>query len=241
MHVERGAAFQTTRWSLVVAAGATTSAESRDALAELCTLYWYPLYAYVRRAGHDTHQAEDLTQAFFARLLEKKAVRLADPQRGRFRSFLLASLRNFLSNEWDRTRSVKRGGGTAPLSLDAASAEARYGNEPAHDLSPERLYERRWALTLLELAMSQLQRQLVERGNGKLFDRLQGLLAGERSDVSYRELGNELGMSESAVKTAVHRLRQRFGALVRGQVAQTVSSTDQVDDELNYLFSALEP
>jgi RNA polymerase sigma factor (sigma-70 family) len=231
--------FETTRWSLVLSAGGTTSPDSRDALAQLCELYWYPLYAYVRRQGYDQHQAQDLTQGFFTRLLEKKIMASADSQRGRFRSFLLASLKNFLNNEWDHSQAQKRGGGRHPISLDAQSAESRYANEPAHERSPERLFERRWALTVLDLSLAELREQLSDQGQAVLFDRMKGALAGQTPGEPYRALGEELGMSEAAVKSALHRLRQRLGKIIRGRIAQTVDSPQEIEDELARLLAAM--
>jgi RNA polymerase sigma factor (sigma-70 family) len=232
--------FLTTNWSVVLAAGGTNSMESRDALARLCERYWYPLYAYVRRAGYNAEDAADLTQAFFLQLLETQAVRAADRGRGRFRSFLLASLRNFLSNEWDRARALKRGGAHERISLDTSAAETRYAREQAHDLSPERLYERRWALLLVDSALGELRKQLADEGRLELYERLKSFMTGHETDSTYRQVGDEMGMSEEAVKSAVYRLRKRFGVVIRGQIAHTVSSAEQVEDELKDLFTALQ-
>jgi RNA polymerase sigma factor (sigma-70 family) len=234
-----GRQFATTRWSQVIAAGAEQTGDSREALARLCELYWYPLYAYVRRWGYDADQAQDLTQEFFARLLEKHYLRAADPARGRFRSFLLASLKHFLSNERDRVSAVKRGGRATVIPLEFENAEGRYSREPPDHETPETVYERRWAMTLLERTLGRLRGEFEKAGKGAVFSRLEGLLTGEQDTLPYVELGAALGMSEGAVKVAVHRLRRRFGALLREEIAETVSDPAQVDDEIRELFRAL--
>ena len=230
------ASFGTTCWSLVLAAGASTSPQSRDALATLCQLYWYPIYAYVRRRGYRAEEAAELTQAFFARVLEKKTVRDADPTRGRFRSYLLGAVKQFLANEWDWKHAQKRGGGTNIVSLDAA--ETRYSREPAHEQSPERLFDRRWAAELLELVFAELREEYREPQRQRLFERLKGCLTGAETDDSYRELGAELGLSESAVKAAAYRLRRRYRELLRAQIARTVDGPGEVEQEIRDLFAA---
>jgi RNA polymerase sigma-70 factor (ECF subfamily) len=234
-----GRRFATTRWSQVLAAGQTSTGESREALARLCESYWYPLYAYVRRWGHDADQAQDLTQAFFAKLLEKHYLRAADPARGRFRSFLLASLKHFLLNEADRTGAAKRGGRTMVVPLEFENAEGRYSREPADAETPETIYERRWALVLLERTLGRLRGEFEAAGKQVLFARLEGHLTGDHETLPYADLGVELGMSEGAVKVAMHRLRRRFGALLREEINQTVSDPAEVDDEIRDLFRAL--
>src|SRR4051794_26947738 len=233
------ASFETTRWSVVLAAGARASPQSAQALARLCTCYWPPLYSYVRRRGYPPEAAQDLTQAFFARLLEKKTVSAANRQRGKFRCFLLASMKHFLSNEWDRSQAQKRGGQVEFISFDAAAFERGYAGEASHDLSPERLFDRRWAVTLLQLVLDELRRQLVAEGKAKFFERVKGHLAGEAPEHSYRELGAELGMSEAALKVAIHRLRRRYGLLIRQHIAQTVASPEEIADELQHLLAAV--
>jgi len=232
--------FATTRWSLVLAAGRQTSVESREALGTLCRLYWYPLYAYVRRRGHAPEEAEDLTQGFFARLLEKHAVRAADPARGRFRSYLLTSLKHFLVNERHRARAQKRGGGRQAISLDVRHGEGRYRLEPADEMTAEKLFERRWALTLLELVLAELRGQYARDGRERLFDRLKGFLGGRDAGTPYSGVAEELGMTPGAVRVAVHRLRRRYRRLLRDRIAQTVASPDDVDDEVRHLFAAIE-
>jgi RNA polymerase sigma-70 factor (ECF subfamily) len=232
-----GDMFATTRWSLVAAAGDPAAPESRQALADLCGQYWYPVYAYVRRRGYDRHKAEDLTQGFFARLLEKNDLAAADRTRGRFRSFLLAACQHFLANQFDHDTAKKRGGRQAPVRLDFAAADTRYAAEPAHADTPEKLFDRRWALDLLDRALSELRSEYEESGRGKLFDELKGCLGG--ADVAYADLAGRLGLTEGAVKVAVHRLRQRYRDRLRAAIAETVGAPDDVDDEVRDLFAAL--
>lgn len=233
------AQFNTTHWSLVLLAGETQAPHADAALDKLCRTYWYPLYAYVRRAGHEAQDAQDLTQEFFARLLEKKYLRLADRERGRFRSFLLKSLQHFLVNDWVRGQAQKRGGGQKVFSLDEEAAERAYLQQPADQLAPESLYDKRWAVTLLERAMERLGADYAAAGKRELFDRLKPLLLTEGSGDSYRQLAGPLGLSEGAVKVAVHRLRQRFRDAVRAEIAQTVATPEEVDEELRCLMAAL--
>jgi RNA polymerase sigma factor (sigma-70 family) len=231
--------FATTRWSLVLAAGQRGSPQSSDALATLCVNYWYPLYAYVRRLGHDADEAQDFTQAYFARLLEKNDLAAADPGRGRFRAFLLTSLKHFLANEWDRARAEKRGGGRSVLSIDFGTAEERYRAEPSHDLTPEKIFERRWALVLLENVLARLHNESAQAGKADSFDRLKGFLTGEQAAVTYGKLAVELNTSEGAVKVAIHRLRRRYRELLRAEIEETVADSDEIDQEIRDLFSAL--
>ena len=228
--------FVTTRWSVVLSArGDTTRAQS--ALAKLCTTYWYPLYAFVRRQGYGPHDAQDLTQEFFARLLEKGWLGDVARERGRFRSFLLASMKHFLANEWDRAHALKRGGRTTLLRLDDESAEARYRNEPADQTTAEQLFDRRWALTLLEQVLTRLRAEMEVAGKLPQFEALKFSLMGEKT--AYADVARELGMTEGAVKVAVHRLRERYRALVRAEIADTVASSTEIEDELRHLFAAL--
>ena len=233
------ARFATTRWSVVVAAGGDDTAGARDSLARLCASYWFPLYAFVRRRGHSPEEAQDLTQAFFTKLLEKNWVADADRSKGRFRTFLLSALTHFLSDEWDRARAQKRGGGAATLPLSFDTAEERYVREPADPDTPERIFERRWALALLDEVVSRLRDEYEGDGKADLFVALHPCLVGERTALPYAELAQRLGTSESAVKSAVHRLRQRYRYLLREEIATTVSSPDEVDDELRHLFAVL--
>ena len=233
------AGFTTTHWSVVLAAQADSTPKARAALAQLCERYWYPLYAYLRRSGHSADDAQDLTQAFFARILEKRTFRQADPARGRFRSFLLASLKNFVANERGRARAQKRGGVTPPLSLEFDTAEGRYRIEPPNDETPEKVFDRRWALTLLEGVLARLRGEFVKTQKETVFDHLKVYLAGQKADVGYAKVGEQLEMTEGAVKVAVHRLRRRFRHLLREEISQTVSSPDQVEDEIRHLWTAV--
>ncbi len=230
--------FATTRWSLVAAAQDPAAPRAREALADLCRLYWYPVYAYARRRGHGHHAAQDLTQAFFARLLEKNDLAAADRTRGRFRSYLLTACQHFLANEHDRQTAQKRGGGRTHLPLDFEAADGRYSREPADEQTPERVFDRQWALGLLDRALGELRAEYAGSGRAKLFDALKGCLAGG-AEVAYAELARELVMTEGAVKVAVHRLRQRYRDRLRGLIADTVATPEEVDDEIRDLFSAL--
>jgi len=231
--------FNTTHWSVVLLAGQTQAPQAEAALEELCRAYWPPLYAYVRRQGHSPHDAQDLTQEFFSRLLEKRYFKLAAQERGRFRSFLLKSLNHFLVNDWVRSQAQKRGGGQKPLSLDEEAVERLFQQEPPSTLPPESLYDKRWAVTLLERAMKRLGDDYAEAGKADLFERLKGWLLTEGSVQSYREMAGLLDLSESAVKVAVHRLRQRFRDAVRAEIAQTVASPAEIDEELRCLMASL--
>jgi len=231
--------FATTHWSVVLLAGHDASPESASALENLCRTYWYPLYAYARRQGHSPPDGQDLTQQFFAGFLEKKYFGLAHPDRGRFRSFLLASFKHFLANEYNRSRTTKRGGEFAFVSWEETEAETHYGKEPAHDATPDKLFERAWVLTLLEKVMRNLRQEYAGAGKGKIFDALQLFLSGEKSESTYVEIGARLQMSESAVKMAVSRLRQRYGERLRSEVAHTLSDPAGVEDELRHLVAAL--
>jgi RNA polymerase sigma factor (sigma-70 family) len=231
--------FASTRWSLVAAAGQGRSPESQAALATLCQIYWYPLYAYARRRLPNVHDAQDLTQAFFAELLEKDFLQAADPQRGKFRSFLLTAFKHFLSKERARAHAQKRGGGRPLVALDFQVGERRYHLEPVDHATPETLYERGWALALLEQTLGRLRRELANAGKEKLFECLKGALAGEGVQESYAQIAEELGISEQAVKVAVYRLRRRYQELLRAEIAQTVAGPEEVDDELRDLFAAV--
>jgi RNA polymerase sigma-70 factor (ECF subfamily) len=233
--------FHSTRWGDVLAARDGTDPQAREALSELCRTYWYPLYAFARRKGHSPDQAEDLTQGFLADALARDFLRDVDPARGRFRSFLLASFANYLRNESDRANRVKRGGLVALVPIEARSAEERYVREPQHVETAERLYERRWALTVIERALDGLERQLTSQGKGRLFDRIKPALLGADDAVAYAQVAVEFGMTEGAVKVAAHRMRNRLGTLIREEVALTVADPTQVDEEIRTLFSALSP
>ena len=231
--------FPTTRWTLVVAASRDSSLSGQAALAELCARYWKPLYAYARRDGHTVDQAQDLTQAFFARFLEKHDVRAADQTRGRFRSFLLTSFKHFVSNERDRERAHKRGGGQHVLSLELDTAEVWYTREPADTLTPEAIFERRWALELVERVTAQLAAERAQAGAEETFARLKGFLLGEPDAGRYDEAARALGTSEGALRVMVHRLRRRFRELLRAEIAATVSDDAEIDGEIRHLIDAL--
>jgi RNA polymerase sigma-70 factor (ECF subfamily) len=231
--------FATTHWSLILAAKGRDTPEADEALAALCATYWYPLYAFIRRRGRDPDRAADLTQEFFTRLLEKDYLRSVDPSKGRFRAFLLAACKHFLANEFDREIAQKRGGGRGPVSIDRRDAEGRYLAEPSHELTPERLYERRWALTLLGQALDRLGWEFHRSGKGALYDRLKVILTGAEGAVSYVQIGAALGMTEGAVKKAAQRLRQRYRAILRERIAETVADPGQVEDEIRTLFAVL--
>lgn len=231
--------FATTHWSLVLAAGKGASADAQAALEALCQTYWYPLYAYVRRQGHQLDDAQDLTQAFFARLLEKHYLQAADPERGRFRSFLLTAFKRFLCKERDRERAKRRGGGMKLLPLDFEAGERRYGLEPTHEATAEKIYEQRWALTLLDRVFARLRDEFDQAGKQKEFNCLKVYLTGEAGTPSYQDIAAELEMTEGSVKVAVHRLRRRYRELVREEITQTVTEPEEVDEELRHLFAAL--
>jgi RNA polymerase sigma-70 factor (ECF subfamily) len=235
----RAEQFATTRWSVVVAAGRRSSPESREALAMLCSGYWFPLYGFVRAQGFSTHDAQDLTQEFFSRLIESNSIGDADRARGRFRTFLIAALKHFLANERDRARAKKRGGGRHVLPLDFDAGEDRLSREPTHHATPEKIFERRWALALLETVLARLREDFQAGEKRELFDRLKGSLAGQRDAGGYASIAAELGMTEGAVKVAVHRLRRRYRELLREEIAQTVADPADVDQEIRDLFAAL--
>ena len=231
--------FLTTRWTVVLAAGDPSAPDSRTALENLCRAYWYPLYAYVRRHSRTRTDAEDLTQAFFVRLLEKRWLSAADREKGRFRTFLLVALKRFLANEWDRENRQKRGGGVVHLPLDTERAEQRYRTEPAAALPADRIYERRWALTLIDRTMTRLRQEAAEAGRAAAFDRLKGVLTADRASVAYADLARDLAMSEGAVRVAAHRLRRRFREIFREEVAGTVAAAEDVEEEMRHLLEAL--
>jgi RNA polymerase sigma factor (sigma-70 family) len=233
--------FHTTRWSLIFNSVDVQAPESRAALSELCRLYWYPLYAFARRTGHDALDAEDLTQSFFLHLLEKEAFSRVGPEKGKFRSFLLASFKNHMSASWHRGRAAKRGGGCQVVSIDAEDAEHRYRLEPADDLTPERVFDARWAMTLLSRVTDSLRQEYARQGKGQIFERLKVFLVkADYEDMnSYRRIADELGLTAGGVKTLVFRLRKRFTTVLREEVAQTLVNPAEVDSELYALCDAL--
>jgi RNA polymerase sigma-70 factor (ECF subfamily) len=231
--------FTTTHWSVVLASAQRDSPQAAVALEQLCRAYWYPLYAFVRRQGHSPPDAEDLLQAFFARFLEKHFLSNVDRSKGRFRSFLLAALKHFLASEWDKAHAAKRGGKVEFVSLDNEASEGRYSEEPASDLTPEKLYEQRWACVLLEQVMQRLEQDAAAAGKGRFFEGLKPFLVGESHSVSYAELAARFGVSEAALKMKVQRMRQRYQQLLREEIAHTVVSPEEVEDEIRHLFRVL--
>lgn len=229
-----------TMWSVVIAAGSTDSVVARPALQQLCSTYWYPLYCFARRQGFNSADAEDITQGFFAGLLERNGLRGLDRAKGRFRSFLLASLRNHINNVREHNNAMKRGGGRELVSLDAAAAEEKFALEPADPAdTPEKIFDRQWALALLDRALARLRAEFAADGKSNQFDALQETIAGDKVAGGYVALGQKLGMSEGAVKVAVHRLRQRYREVIREEVSATTATPGDTEDELRELFAAL--
>jgi len=231
--------FLTTRWTVVLAAGGIDTTLARQALEHLCRTYWYPLYAYVRRRGYSAHDAQDLTQAFFARLLAQESLANADPNRGRFRCFILTAMNNFLANEWKRGTAQKRGGGHELMSLELTAAEKRYELEPAIHSSPDKIFEKQWAMTLLEEVLNRLELEFQNDGKGDLFAALKPALLGLRESQPYATLATQLGMNESAVKVTVHRLRKRYRELIRDEIANTLDSSEEIEAEMRHLLHVL--
>ena len=229
----------TTQWSQVLAARDGADTEARAALEMLCQTYWQPLYAYIRHQGSDPDEARDLTQAYFAELLEKDILAGVDPSKGRFRSYLLATLRNFLSHERQRARALKRGGGTPTLSLDVAAGEQSYTLQPSDEMTPEDVFEHRWAITVLDRAMGRLQEESAQSGDLTQFDKLKPYLTSAGPQVPYSEAAGDLGMSVGAVKTAVHRMRKRYGMCLRAEIAQTVANPADTDEEVRHLLATV--
>ena len=237
MDPSRDEHFTATHWSVVMRAAGDES-DAGDALSLLCQRYWYPLYAYVRRRGNSPDDAQDLTQSFFARLLEKRLLEKVDPAKGKFRTFLLTSMKRFLTDEWNKANAQKRGGNAKVFSIDEDSAEERYANEPAHELTPDQLYEHRWAMTILDQAMAELEAEHVRAGKAELFERLNCSLLGAK-DSSYAEVGDALRLSEGAVKVAAHSMRKKFRALLRDEISRTVGAEADIDAELKELLAVL--
>jgi len=231
--------FTTTHWSVVLRVGQEDSTQAILALEELCRTYWYPLYAYVRRRGHAEHDAKDLIQGFFALQLKRHALNNVVPGRGKFRSFLLTALHRFLIDEHQRVQAQKRGGGQPVISLDAQEAEHRYRLEPADPETPEKLFDRRWAMTLIDRAMNRLREEFVAAGKAGLYEHLRGLIVEGRDKCLYAEAAQQTGLSEEAVKKAVQRLRRRYREAVRAEIAQTVATSSEIDEEMSYLLQAL--
>src|SRR5947209_1790492 len=235
----KAAEFVTTHWSVVVGAAQRDSPEALAALEKLCRTYWYPIYVFVRRKGYTPHEAEDLTQEFFARLIHGRDLEVVRREKGRFRSYLLVSLKHFLVNEWKRGQSQKRGGGQKLVPLDLVLAEEVYAAEASAVPTPEKAFERRWALTLLETVLGRLQAECADSEKGRLFECLREYLSSETPSRSQEAIATELGMSEGAVKQAVHRLRRRYRELLREEIAHTVATVGDVEDELRHLIALL--
>ncbi|MCX8107377.1 MAG: sigma-70 family RNA polymerase sigma factor [Verrucomicrobiae bacterium] len=231
--------FATTHWSVVLAAGGVDSPHAREALEKLCNAYWYPVYASVRRWGHTADEAQDLTQSFFASFLQRGSVSAARPERGKFRWFLLSALKHFLADEWDRVKAQKRGGGAVPISLDRAAAENRYSMEPAHDITPERLFERSWGITVLERVRSRLREEFRQQNKSEQFDLLDQLLPGSNGELTVADVAKRLGVAESTVRSDVHRFKRRLGELLRAEIAHTVADPSEIDGEINHLMEVL--
>lgn len=231
--------FRTTHWSVVLRAGGTDPATSRRALEELCRAYWYPLYSFVRRSGHSPEDAQDLTQGYFARLLAGPSLASVHPDKGRFRAFLLASLKHFLANEWKRAQCQKRGGGVPLLSLDEQNPEGRYLHEPVDDLTPERAFERRWAEALLAKVLARLRAEFIAARQADRYEALKHCLLNDREAASDETLAGRLGLTVHGIKSAVHRMRQRYGEIFREEIADTVAAPGDVEDEIRHLFQVL--
>jgi RNA polymerase sigma-70 factor (ECF subfamily) len=234
----RGELFLTTRWTVVLAAGGKSTPQAERALEELCGAYWYPLYAYVRRRGHAKADAEDLTQAFFARLLEKNPFDALDAGRGKFRAFLLSALKHFLANEWDRARAQKRGGHATHLSLDWQTADTQFQVADAAAVSPDRAFDREWAVALLARVIERLRAECAAEGKAAQFEQLKVFLTAPKGALPHADAARALGLDEGAVRVAVHRLRKRYRALLRDEIAQTLADASQVDEEMRTLFGA---
>jgi len=235
------ARFVTTHWSVVLSARGTDSTRSAAALETLCRTYWYPLYGYMRRQGRSAHDAQDLTQGFFARLLQKDYLQAAAREKGKFRTFLLMTLKRFVANEWDREHALKRGGFAPVVPIGQEVAESRFAAEPSHNLQPDILFDREWARTLLERAMAHLQQEYVASGRAKLFEYVQSCLAREDSALPYAEIAARLKLTEPAVKMAVYRLRTRYREILREEIAHTVSAPEEIEEEIRQLFCAFGP
>ena len=231
--------FHTTHWTVVLAARGEGGKGSQEALASLCSTYWYPLYGFIRRQGATAHEAEDMTQEFFCRFLERDGLTNVQPAAGKFRSFLLTCLKNFLSNERERAQAKRRGGGRTFIPLDSQDADTRYCLEPVDHRTPEAEFERRWAFAVLERTMKQLRREFVAAEKEQFFEQLQGFLPGGGVSLSREELATKRGVSVGAIDVAIHRLRQRFGTLLREEVLQTVSSEEELEDEIRHLISVI--
>lgn len=244
-HFDGPGAFAGTRWSVVVKARSKDLSMARKALSELCSIYWYPLYAFARRSGCNHHEAEDITQGLFLHLISKDGLSSVDPRKGKFRSFLLIAMKHFMANEWHRSQAQKRGGGKTIVSIDMGAGEGRYESEPVDVVTPESLYDRGWAMTVLQTCVDDMEEEYCAKGKREAFNLLKDRIIGETGSEPYSVLAEKLNMTEGNVKVSIHRLRRRFGEILRDHVAQTVESAADVDEELRYLIScfggALQP
>jgi RNA polymerase sigma-70 factor (ECF subfamily) len=231
--------FRTTHWSVVLAAGNSASPHAEAAIEKLCRTYWFPIYGFIRHQGHDRHEAQDLTQEFFCRFLQSQALGSVDPSRGRFRSFLIASLKHFLANEWDKAKRLKRGGGREFFSWDGLEPEERYRLEPSDEKSPETIFDQQWAQALVSATLAKLRVECADEDTESRFEVLKAFLSGNPEGISYAHAAEQLGLSESAVRSAIHRLRQRYAQIFRAQVAETVTSPEAAEAEIRHLFAAL--
>lgn len=236
---DKGRWFATTRWSVVLAAGSGSSPEADAALERLCRAYWYPLYAYARRKGHSPEDAQDFTQEFFSRLLSKNQLAGVDRRKGKFRSWLLGVMNHFLAHEWEKSRAQKRGGGQPTFSLDELTPEDRYRLEPADDVSPQTIFDRRWALVVLSRAAERLRAEQEASGRNTTYDCLKQFVSGDGGAPTYAEAARQLGLTEGGAKAAVHRLRQRYQELIREEIAHTVTNAAEVDEEIRYLLAVM--
>lgn len=233
------AVFRTTQWSMILEAGSDDSVRSAAAMEELCQRYWYPLYAYVRRRGHAHADAADLTQSFFTRLLEKSSIADVSPDAGRFRSYLLTSMKNFLINEWDSANRIKRGGGAKSFSLDDSTAEELYQREPAYLAAPDKLFDHRWAVSVLEVVLARLRTEFAASERADLYEVLKPALTADKLGEPYSAIAAKFGLTEGALRVAIHRMRKRLGELLRAEIAETVEKPADVEEELRYLLQAL--
>lgn len=239
MKLNKAKRFETTRWSMIITAKGGRSPKSRQALEQLCQIYWFPVYSYICRRGNRIEQAQDLTQEFFTRLLEKQFLRKAEQERGRFRSFLLRSVENFLADEWDKRKALKRGGGVQHLTLDFAAAEGLMAEAASDQLTPEKLFDLHWAKTILARALARLEAEYIEEGKGTIFGALRPSLGGAPSSPPYKDLAHNLGMKEGAVKVAAHRMRKRYGTALEAEILETISDPAELKRELKDLMAAL--
>lgn len=235
-----GQFLSTTQWSSIILLKDLKNPEAQIALANLFKKYWTPLYIYVRRKGYNVEDSQDLVQGFFTDLIEKEYLKKADKEKGRFRSFLLSSMNHYLINEWDKKKALKRGGDKIILSLDFEEAEGNYKKEPSSSLSPDKIYERQWVVSLLNMVLDKLKQEFTENGKEQVYEEIKGCMTYEDTDTTYSEIAQKLGMSEGAIKVTIHRARKRFKELLHNEIMQTVANPNEIDDEIRYLFLAFD-